>query len=293
MKQTFWMMFACLALFSACRKTDDRGVLDVRIGYAVNNGPLICDTLRYVNEAGNRFMINEIQWFLSRVELQDDQGNWIAFGEGDNLFYVDTQLPETHLLHSDSLPAGHYNHLRFTFGLDEADNRTGRFPNPPETNMFWPEPLGGGYHYMKLNGKWQNGEGLLVPLNIHLGVGQNADMTAFYPNYFSVTLPAAITLVAGQHTEALLLMTVDNWFRNPHIYDFESDGAAIMQDQAAQTKLKENGHDVFEFKILDTTESVAEIGRQVMKKAAPKPHFMTWKNLKHTVSDIKNNLPRS
>lgn len=286
-------MIACLALFSACHKAERQGTIDLQLRYTVNDGPLVCDTLCYANEASNRFMINEIQWFLSRLELRDDEGNWTPFTDGDNLFYIDTHLPETHLLHSTALPARHYDMLRFTFGLDEEDNITGRFPNPPESNMFWPEPLGGGYHYMKLNGKWLDAEGKLAPLNIHLGVGQNEALTEFYPNHFTVCLPIDLDLRAKPATEAQLTMVIDNWFRHPHVYDFGSDGTVIMQDQAAQTKLRENGGDVFSLDLVTGTGSVAEFGKQVMKMAAPKPHFMTWKNLKNTVSDIKTNLDRS
>lgn len=286
-------MVACLALFSACRKTDDNGVINLQIDYTVNDGPLVCDTLRYVNEAGNRFMITEVQWFLSRLELQNEKGEWIAFGEGDNLYYLDTDLPTTHLLRSRTLPVGNYQALRFTFGLNEEDNRTGRFPNPPESNMFWPEPLGGGYHYMKLNGRWVNDGDTLAPMNIHLGVGQNETLTEFYPNYFEVILPLELELRAGEPAEVRLTMVIDNWFRHPHVYDFRTDGTAIMQNQNALAKLKENGHDVFTITTKETMSPLTDIGRQIMKKAAPKPHFMTWEHVKNTVSDIKTNLDRS
>ena len=287
MKQTLLVMAVCLALFSACRKADDSGVIDVQIDYSVNDGPLVCDTLRYVNEAGNRFMITEVQWFLSRLELQNEKGEWVPFGEGDNIYYIDTGLPTTHLLHSRALPVGNYQALRFTFGLDEEDNRTGRFANPPESNMFWPEPLGGGYHYMKLNGRWLNDGDSLVPMNIHLGVGQNETLTEFYPNYFEVILPLELELRAGEQPEARLTMVIDNWFRNPHVYDFRTDGTAIMQNQDALAKLKENGHDVFHIQTTKDMKTLSDISKQIMKKAAPKPHFMTWENLKNVFSNLK------
>ena len=293
MKQTLLVMALCLAFFSACNKADDSSVIDLRIDYSVNDGPLVCDTLRYVNEAGNRFMITEVQWFISRLELQNEKGEWVAFSEGDNIYYMDTDLPTTHLLHSKALPAGNYQALRFTFGLDEEDNRTGRFPNPPESNMFWPEPLGGGYHYMKLNCKWLDGDGNLAPVNIHLGVGQNESFTEFYPNHFSASLPIDLDLHADQQAEIQLTMVIDNWFRHPHVYDFNTDGTAIMQNQTAQTKLRENGTDVF---IINATEKkkplnedmkpLSDISNQIMKMAAPKPHFMTWESLKNTFSNL-------
>ena len=55
--------------------------------------------------------------------------------------------------------------------------------------MFWPEMLGGGYHYMKMNMIWSD-TSALNPFNMHLGIGQiysslepNVDsITGFVPN---------------------------------------------------------------------------------------------------------------
>ena len=180
------MLLVALALVS-CKKPADCGDLSVNIGYSVNGNPLITDSLCYHNEAGNEFMITEIQWFISNMELQNEMGAWNALEP--KIFYIDTNIPESQTLQTNHIPTGHYKALRFTFGLDENDNRTGLFNNPPELEMFWPEPLGGGYHYMKLNGKFVDAEGRLSPLAIHLGIGQNEDCTEFYQNYFIVEIP--------------------------------------------------------------------------------------------------------
>ena len=102
---------------------------------------------------------------------------------------------------------------------------------------------------MKLNGRFVNANDELVPLNTHLGIGQNADHTEFYQNYFNVE--GSIDLVVAENKENLfiLCMVVDNWFRNPNLYDFNVYGSAIMQNQAAQKALKENGQDVFTWSV--------------------------------------------
>ncbi len=92
-------------------------------------------------------------------------------------------------------------------------------------------------------------------------------------------------------------MIVDNWFRNPNLYDFNEFGSAIMQNQAAQQALKENGNDVF--RIGKPTENenntnmekgnrFAEKFKNVMQKAAPKPHFWTWESVKERMEEEKN-----
>ena len=141
---------------------------------------------------------------------------------------------------------------------------------------------------MKLNGKYLDENDNLVPLNIHLGIGQNENFTQFYQNYFTVELPIDFNLKENDDNHIFLDMNIDNWFRSPNLYDFATDGSAIMQNQAAQAKLRENGSDVFSIKTIDDMKSISEISRQIMKMAAPKPHFMTWENFKATFSNIKS-----
>ena len=287
MKYFLWMMALCLALFTACRPKAETSTLEVLVDYSVNGGSLEVDTLKFVNEAGNHFMINEIQWFISRIELQDKAGTWVPFRNDDNLYYLDTDLPETHQILSEALPVGTYQAIRFTFGLDEADNLTGRFPNPPESNMFWPDPLGGGYHYMKMNGRWLTEAQELAPFNLHLGIGQNEDKTVFYHNHFSVTLPLHLDLKPDSTEQIQLLMVIDNWFRNPHTYDLNHFGGAIMQNQEAQQTLKENGHDVFMVKTSSSfLDELSQSVKGFMHKASPQPHFFTKDHLTELISSI-------
>ena len=296
------ILFALLAV--ACSKRNEKAEIDLNIGYEINGQPLVTDTLCYVNEAGNTFLITEIQWFLSNLELKNEAGDWTTLlqrnlldtADINRVFYMDTNIPESQTLHTQPLPIGHYTALRFTFGLDETDNQTSLFSDPPESEMFWPDVLGGGYHYMKLNGKYLNAEDRLAPLAVHLGIGQNEDCTEFYQNYFIVELPIDFHIVANAENQLDLTMVIDNWFRNPHTIDFNEFGSHIMQNQTAQRLLNGNGKDVF--RIGKPTENknntnmkkenkLAEIIRKTAQKAAPKPHFWSWESVKERFEDFK------
>lgn len=243
-------LFALL-LSVSCKQEPDASAISIGIHYSVDGEELITDSLCYQNEAGNQFLITEIQWFISNIEIKAADGNWLPLNQNGHIFYLDENDNLTKDFVSQAIPAGQYSAMRFTFGLDENDNQTGLFVNPPESDMFWPEPLGGGYHYMKLNGKWLDGNGCLSPINVHLGIGQNEDMTEFYQNYFQVEIPFDHNLIATENgNHALQInMEIANWFRNPHIYDFNVWGGAIMQNQAAQQVLKENGWDVLSVRV--------------------------------------------
>ena len=295
-------MLLVTLLMTSCSKPISYGNLTVNIGYSVNGKPLITDSLCYTNEAGNEFLITEIQWFISNLMLQNEQGEWVELSHQNKsdktskVFYIDTNIPESQTLQTASIPIGEYKALRFTFGLDEEDNQTGLFSNPPETNMFWPEPLGGGYHYMKLNGKYLTENNELAPLNIHLGIGQNEDHTEFYQNYFTVELPLDLNITENADNQLYLIMIIDNWFRNPNLYDFNEFGSAIMQNQTAQQLLKENGQNVFTtMQNLENENNIAMKNDKVLKglnqfkqNAAPKPHFWTWKNVQQLLKQIKD-----
>ena len=247
------LMLAALAW--SCSKQDGEGTVDLQIGYEINGKPLAVDTLCYCNAAGNTFMITEIQWFLSNIALLDESGVWQLLGQRHaddslsmmtrHIFYLDTDIAESQWLRSAGIPSGRYTALRFTFGLDEYDNKSGMFNNPPESEMFWPDLLGGGYHYMKMNGKFIDNAGRPAPLAVHLGIGQNEDFTVFYHNYFVVELPIDFNVEANAENRLALTMVIDNWFRGLHTLDFNSFAGGIMQDQTAQQRLKDNGGNVF------------------------------------------------
>ena len=296
------ILFIVVAM--ACSKRNEKAEIDINIGYEINGMPLVTDTLCYVNEAGNTFLITEVQWFLSNLELKNEAGNWTTLLQRNLLdtaginrvFYMDTNTPESQTLHTQPLPISHYTALRFTFGLDETDNQTGLFNDPPESEMFWPDFLGGGYHYMKLNGKFVDAESRLAPMAIHLGIGQNEDCSEFYQNYFIVELPLNFDVKANVENQLNLTMVIDNWFRNPHTIDFNEIGSHIMQNQTAQRLFNGNGKDVFRIGKPTKNENntnmrknnnFAEKFKNVMQKATTKPHFWSWENVKERFEDSK------
>ena len=128
------------------------------------------------------------------------------------------------------------------------------FVNPPEDKMMWPDILGGGYHYMMINGKWLDENNEKQFYNFHMGIGQlykgdtiNYDSIYDYvQNYFEVILPnSAFTLEPNGTKTIEIIMNIESWFETPHIFDFNYWGGAIMEVQPAMQMAKENGFDVF------------------------------------------------
>ncbi len=251
-------------VLSSCKKeeTEDPmpvvGNLEFIFDHQINGNAIVYDSTMYTNDAGNEYQINEIQYFVSDIMLYKSNGKEIMIDDWLDIYYVDVDIPST-LTWSvfDDLPVGDYDSISFIMGISEEKNQPYMFVNPPESYMFWPTFLGGsngGYHYLKINGKWINDTAYIQPFDFHLGVGQiyaggviDVDsITDYVQNYFRVSLPnSSFTIKDGKVTEIQLVMNLENWFKNPHTYDHDVWGGYIMQNQDAMQVVKENGHDVF------------------------------------------------
>jgi hypothetical protein len=246
---------------SCCKKPPEpepeTGHISFKFTHNVDGLPLQKDTMIYVNTAGNPYEINEVKYFISDVTLYKSDGTATIIDDWKNINYVDIDIPST-LTWSvyDDIPAGTYDSINFVFGINAAKNISFMFVNYPEVNMMWPDVLGGGYHYMMLNGKWKDTVDVVNNFNFHMGVGQlyHSDATdcvdsiylPFIQNYFTVSLHNSSFTLADNATKNIeIVMNIDSWFKTPHDFDFNHWGQNIMQNQPAMQMAKENGFDVF------------------------------------------------
>jgi len=263
----FLIILIIVLLISSCTEDnppdppeDNTGKIVLNFHHEIDGYGIQFDTLIYENAAGNQYLINEIQYFISDVTLYNSNGSELMIDDWIDIFYVDTDLPETHSWEVfDKIPEGTYDSIAFTFGISEEKNISFMFVNPPENFMFWPEYLGGGYHYLKLNGKWLEEDQTIqtTPFDFHLGIGQiyhsyPDSIIGFVQNYFRVSLPGSnFELSKGEKKEMNIIMNVENWFQNPHIYNHDEWGGYIMQNQDAMLTAKENGSNVFSTQFID------------------------------------------
>jgi hypothetical protein len=259
------ILISAVLMFSNCTKdeiiekpnpTAANGKLKIVFTHTINNQAIQLNSNIYINEAGNHYELTDIMYFISDITLYPRTGNTVSIDDQTAVHYTDIHIPSTLNWNvSDPIPVGIYDSIRFTFGLNEQRNQTASFVNPPESNMAWPDMLGGGYHYMMMNGKWLNPQNLSVPFNFHLGIGQiytdtiNYDVntiTAFVQNYFKLTLALSALQISKDNTTTIKLnMAIDSWFKTPHAWDHNYWGGSVMQKQRALQCIKENGFDVF------------------------------------------------
>lgn len=248
-------------LVQSCRKSEPApvepyGKITFELTHLADQAPLEKNDHIYVNSAGNEYTVTDLMYFISDITLYRNDGRQRMIGDWKDIVYIDDAIPSTlTCAFPDKISPGTYDSVSFVFGITEKKNESFMFVNPPEVFMAWPQVLGGGYHYMMLNGKWKDSTGVFMPFNFHLGIGQlyhgntyNTDsIYAFVQNYFTVSLPgSSFTIRDGDSLVFSLTMHIDRWFDKPYIFDWNQWGGNIMQKQPAMQMARENGADVFE-----------------------------------------------
>jgi len=232
----------------------DGGKIVFKFAHYIDGQPLVTDTMKYINAAGNLYSVSEVKYFISDIVLHSLDGTDQFIYKWKDIQYVDEALPATNTWNVfDKIQPGDYDSISFTFGITKAKNLSFMYVNPPEVNMAWPDLLGGGYHYLMINGFWKNTTNQRTPFNFHMGIGQiyiglnnTGAITGFVQNYFPVSLKnSSFSIHKGETKEIQIIMNIDSWFKTPHVYDHNYWGGAIMQNQTAMQMAKENGFDVF------------------------------------------------
>ena len=249
-------------VLSSCHKDHSPEILILKNGnltlnmeHQVDGKLLLFDSLAYTTSLGQHYMVNDLQYFISGISLHNPDGKWMEIKDSHAIHYFDGKMPSTlQWSLGQKIPAGMYDSIAFIFGLDKEANSSNRFLNPPERDMFWPEILGGGYHYMKMNLKWKK-EGMqeTMPFMFHLGIGQmysgntaNPDsIIGFIQNYFSVRLFTPVKIAYNHSVTIDIAMNVDHWFDGQNAFDFSYYPMGIMQSQLGMYRACMNGRQAF------------------------------------------------
>jgi hypothetical protein len=227
-------------LFVSCRKdkvedpqpTPVASSVQFRINYEVDGSSFIFDSLIYQNNAGNNYSVYLLQYFLTQVSLIKADSSMVLISSCQ---YLDAALPSTNQFTVNGIPDGNYIGISFIIGVDSLHNLTGGLPNNAENNnMEWPDAMGGGYHFMKFEGHFLSHD-TLYGFNMHLG--QNG-------NQVPVKLFDSMSFNHSGMTYNMT-MNLNEWFRNPAVFDFNTDGNYTMNNMMAMQKLSMNGTDVF------------------------------------------------
>lgn len=221
----------------SCKKDSEKKEVKLRFIFShyVGEEMLTFDTIKYTNAFGNTYSVATLKYFVSDFVLTKTDGSHIAF---DEVHYVDATAAATStFVPALLLPEGQYQSLSFVFGLNEEKNVTGAFPDPPEVNMEWPLPMGGGYHYMKLEGKFDSAN-LVKNFQAHSG------RLMKQAHFITITINDISLAVSDLERNIELRMDINKWWDTPNVLDLNNI-SGIMGNEAVQVQLQENGQNVY------------------------------------------------
>lgn len=200
--------------------------------------------VQYATENGEQLSITKLRYLISKITFQKSNGEKIIL-EGYNLVDVtnDSNLSFTPI---SPIPSGNYSHVYFTFGFDNDDNYNNNYQDLNSTSWSVPAILGGGYHFMQLEGKFIDNTATETGYAYHaIRAVDNTTTQNFQDTFFEVDL-GAVTI--KNDTVFNIEMNIAEWFKNPHTWDLNVFNNMLMPNFNAQVMMFENGQNVFSLK---------------------------------------------
>ncbi len=193
----------------------------------VDGNPLAVNQMIYNNQSNQLFSIQTLRYLISDITLYEANGNSTIV---DDVHFIDISIDSTLSLYIPEIDNVNYTSLSFTMGLDSIKNKSNNYLNENFFPSFaWPEFLGGGYHYMQLEGDFNT---VFNGYATHTGPTNGIDFS-FNMN-FTLNINKA-------NSNIFINMEISNWYQNPETYILTSNG--IMGDANSQIILQANGID--------------------------------------------------
>lgn len=232
-------LFICISALVACSHRNNelpvarQGGLSIAISHDVDNQPLIWDSIMYYNQAGNKYGVTKLQYYASNIRLYSNNNIIQQF---DSVYYIDAKEQYSSTFLMPTVSAGAYDSVALTIGLQPSRNVSYCLPATIEnTAMNWPDVMGGGYHFLKLEGHWMD-TASVKGFALHVGKSGFHCQAGF---------ACHLDVKASQVNALNIKMNINEWFRTPAKYDFSLDGVYSMGNDTLMRKIVTNGQDVF------------------------------------------------
>ena len=238
----FWVMTGCEDSGHPVDHGSTTGTLHLVFVHRAGNDNITKGTNTgpwpHTTAAGNEYNIYGLRYYISEVVLHGPDGDKTY----DIVHYVDMDDPATLRLTLTDVPPLHFEGVRFTFGLDESKNLpVEQVTYPGSGSMAWPEPWGGGYHYMQIDGYFLDG-GISTAFFTH--TGRLTDGTGEHHHFFPAEIVAHFSSHAGHEQTVEVVMDINGWYDDP-VIDLNDHRARIMENTPEQDRVQANGVNVF------------------------------------------------
>ena len=240
-----------LLIFASCTKEQPKKeiVLKVKFGHFWNDFAVHEQDLENTTYAiDEKFYLNfsRLRYLISDLQLESEDGRLLNI---NHYHLVDlSDLSTLTITIPQSVETGKYKHLRFRLGFEDSDNKDGAYNDLNAASWNVPEQLGGGYHFMQLDGKYGTDPDVITdPFNYHFIRAVDAtdpdklilEDTSIPIDLGAVDLQKDVTI----HID----MKLEQWFKNPVDWDLNTWNTTLMPNFNAQKAMHQNGQNVFEF----------------------------------------------
>ncbi len=193
----------------------------------------------FINANDDTLSISRLRYLVSDIRLYKSDGDSVVL---DDYQLVDV-TNSTGLTFGSTLelPQGTYSGISFIFGFDSIKNVEMAYSDLNGANWNWPAMLGGGYHFLQMEGNWKD-EGVSMPYAYHTGTAR-VSSGVFEQNYFTAILDG-VTLNKANATIDIE-MNIAEWYKNPYTWDFSTFSVMLMPNYTAQKLIQVNGKSVF------------------------------------------------
>ncbi|MCB0464222.1 MAG: hypothetical protein KDC78_00915 [Aequorivita sp.] len=245
MKNIAFLFILNFVLYS-CSNDDNNNIpenVPVTFQFSQNwNGDAVDKTdfnsTTYTNDIGNVLTISKLRYLISKIQLKKSDGTLIEI-DGYNL--VDLSEEGSLEMTPSSIPTGDYIGISFIYGFNEEDN-SNVYPDLNVALWNWPTMLGGGYHFMQMEGSFLDSNGAPQPYAYHNGTAR-VSQGVFEQNFISFDFNQNFTITNNATIE--IKMNIAEWYKNPYQWDLNVFSTDLMMNYEAQKHMNDNGQSVF------------------------------------------------
>ena len=243
------VLFLSLMVVWSCSTKPEPQAKDVQVsfnfssswrGVPVTNADF--NDLKYTNTLGTILSISKLRYLISNIRFTNTNGDVIEL-PGYQLVDV-TENKNLSFTPAQTLPGGKYIQVSFTFGFTNEDNYNNSYPDLNAASWNVPEMLGGGYHFMQLEGKFLDDTNTETSYAMHMirAVDNSVTPWRFEDTFFTVNLGP---MTISEDTTFYMDMNIAAWFDTPNTWNLNELNNMMMPNFDAQIMLFENGQNVF------------------------------------------------
>ncbi|QHT67089.1 hypothetical protein GXP67_10730 [Rhodocytophaga rosea] len=237
-RTVFILLFLPLS-FTACKKDDQQmipGKVTLQFNPVVDGQDLVLDDQEFTNSAGNKYKVEKLKYYVSKLKLTRSDGSIVEFPDGYFLI-EETSLSNRREISLENVPAGNYSSFSFAIGVDSARNFSTEMVGDlnPNNDMAW--NWVSGYKFFMLEGKFTTAANATDAMVFH--IGGNRSYRTIGLSTSSTGGLAAIQIKANSNTIIELNADINKLFNATTTIDLNTINA-IMQPGEEADKIANN-----------------------------------------------------